>query len=511
MAPDACGIVRAVKSISRWYRRRLKFLTPCRWARGFRDLLILGQALEIVLKLHIPVVGQSMSSKAELMKMSGSRITHHLVATFMAGVFGSPLMAYPLVPAECRGREVECAQKQELSYISVFGKITEEDLAFFEKLDAELPPDMPLPRVFLNSAGGYVDAAIGIGKILRKRGSTVETGSPLVEDIRPQCSSACVIIAAGAVKRRLTHIGLHSSKVRVKLAENVFEDQHAETPEVEEFYAEMGIPVKVSEIRKKIPFDSLQNIFLDPSLRAEAQGISKLGFFMSDVPSALGDTAIPVPEPKFLYELDYLEHAVQHGSREALADLVDYYQRYDPNVPPDFEKAVFWLRKGAELGEPWAMHNLGYYYAYGIGVPADASIATSWYLKAAGLGEASSQNNLGWRYYEGEGVPQSLPDAIFWITRSAEQGEPFAYGSLCEIQDETTFLQDNQAEAFKWCQLALDYMPTGDARAASEAAMARLEKALTNDERAAGERLVEMWQPLRQTSSQMKNVGDDLN
>jgi hypothetical protein len=445
------------------------------------------------------------------MKMSGSRITRDLVATFMAGVFGSPLMAYPLVSAECREREVQCALQEELSFISIFGDITYEDLAFFEMLDAELPPDMPLPTVFLNSPGGYVNAAIGIGNILRKRGSTVESGSPLVKHARPQCSSACVIIAAGAVKRRLTHIGLHSSRVRVKLAENVFEDQPSETPEVDKFYAEMGIPAKVSEIRRKIPFDSMQDIFLDPSLRAEVQGISKLGFFMSDVPSALGDTAIPVPEPKFLYELDYLEHAVHHGSREALVDLVDYYQRYDPDVPPDFQKAVFWLHKGAELGEPWAMHNLGYYYDYGIGVPADASIAASWYLKAANLGEASSQNNLGWHYYEGDGVPQSLPEAIYWITRSAEQGEPFAYGSLCQIQDATTFLQDNQAEAFKWCQLALDYMPPGDARAASEAAMVKLEKDLTDDESAAGQRLVEMWQPLRPTSSTMRNVGDDLN
>jgi hypothetical protein len=72
-------------------------------------------------------------------------------------------------------------------------------------------------------------------------------------------------------------------------------------------------------------------------------------------------------------------------------------------------------------------------------------------------------------------------------------------------------LQDNQAEAFKWCQLALDYMPPGDARAASEAAMVKLEKDLTDDESAAGQRLVEMWQPLRPTSSTMRNVGDDLN
>lgn len=445
------------------------------------------------------------------MKMSRNQIKRHLVVTFLAGAMTTPLMAYPLVPAECREREVECAKQQELGFISVFGKITTEDLALFEKLDAELPPDMPLPTVFLNSPGGYVDAAIGIGKILRKRGATVESGSPLVKDARPQCSSACVIIAAGAVKRRLTHIGLHSSNVRVKLAENVFEDRHVETPEVDAFYADMGIPDKVSEIRRKIPFDSLQNIFLDPSLRADVQGISKLGFFMSDVPSALGDMAIPVPEPKFLYEPAYLEHAVHHGSREALMDLVDYYQRYDPNMPPDFEKAVFWLRKAAELGEPWAMHNLGYYYAYGMGVPADASIATSWYLKAANLGEASSQNNLGWLYFEGDGVPQSLPDAIYWITRSAEQGEPFAYGSLCEIQDATTFLQENRAEAFKWCHLALDYLPTGDASVASEAAMAKLEKVLTEDERVAGERLIEMWQPLRQTRATMRNVGDDLN
>ena len=445
------------------------------------------------------------------MKMSGSRITRYLVVTFLAGVISSPLMAYPLVSAECRGRVVECAQKQELSYISVFGKITEEDLAFFEALDAELPTDMPLPTVFLNSAGGYVYAAIGIGKILRKRGATVETGSPLVEDARPQCSSACVIIAAGAVKRRLSHIGLHSSWKRVKLAENVFENRPSDSPEVDTFYAEMGISPKVSEIERKIPFDRMQHVFLDPSLRPEVQGIAKFGFFMTEVPSALADAALPLPEPKFLSELDYLEHAVNHGSREALIDLVDYYQRYDPIVSPDFDKAVFWLRKAADLGEAWAMHNLGYYHAHGMGVPADASIAATWYTKAANLGSAPSQNNLGWAYYVGVGVPESLPDAIYWITRSAEQGEPFAYGSLCEIQDETAFLKGNHAEAFKWCQLALDYMPTGDARAASEAAIARLERALTDDERSAGQRLVEMWQPLRQTSTTMKNVGDDLN
>jgi hypothetical protein len=82
---------------------------------------------------------------------------------------------------------------------------------------------------------------------------------------------------------------------------------------------------------------------------------------------------------------------------------------------------------------------------------------------------------------------------------------------LCEIQDATKFLQDNQAEAFKWCQLALEYLPEGDARAAAEAAMAKLEKDLKSEERAAGERLVEAWQTLTQTSAAMRNVGDDLN
>jgi hypothetical protein len=141
-------------------------------------------------------------SKGQLMKIFRRPFNQHLVATFLAGATTTPLMAYPLVPAECRGREVECAQQQELSYISVFGKITYEDLAFFEKLDAELPPDMPLPTVFLNSSGGYVDAAIGIGKILRKRGATVETGSPLVEDIRPLWRSCGKRLTLASVRCR---------------------------------------------------------------------------------------------------------------------------------------------------------------------------------------------------------------------------------------------------------------------------------------------------------------------
>ncbi len=135
----------------------------------------------------------------------------------------APLAAYPLVDARCKDNPKACVLAGKLAYVSIYGEIGYEDLAFFRMVDKYLPPDVPFPHVYLNSNGGLVRAGIGIGRILGKHDSTVESGSPVIPDAAPKCISACVLVAQGAPHRRLVHIGLHSSSVRVKLDENVWE------------------------------------------------------------------------------------------------------------------------------------------------------------------------------------------------------------------------------------------------------------------------------------------------
>ena len=419
--------------------------------------------------------------------------------------------AYPLVQADCRQDVTACAVSGKLAFISVFGEIGPEDEAFFQTLDEALPADAPLPPVYLNSPGGNVPSAMTIGRILRRRAASVETGSPVVEDYHPLCASACVLLAAGAVQRRLTHIGLHSSHVRVKVAPNVMEDEQQDSAHINAYLEEMGISDQVGRIIRDTAYDDIRHFFLDPDQPTSGQDIVKLGFFMPNVAPFDPASALPGPFDPNNSRREYAMLAYEAGSVQAAVEIARSYMRYDPAIQPDFAEADRWLEKAVALGDVGAMHTLAYHLFYGVGGKVDKTRAIALFKAAASQGSAASQNNLGWAYYEGKDVPQSLSDAIYWITRSAEQGEPFAYGSLCEIQAATDFLRDNRAEAYKWCQLALLAMPEGDARGASETAYATLKPLLTVDDVTAGERLVTAWQPLRQTRSTMANVGDDLN
>lgn len=119
--------------------------------------------------------------------------------------------AFPIVKKECKTDPVVCARRGKLAAISIYGSIGQEDSAFFIDIDNAIPPDQPFPKVFLNSEGGTIYDAQVIGRILRKRGATVESGSPYLYADIVECSSACVIVAAGATNRLLNHIGLHRS------------------------------------------------------------------------------------------------------------------------------------------------------------------------------------------------------------------------------------------------------------------------------------------------------------
>lgn len=409
------------------------------------------------------------------------------IAAFMLHV--APVMAYPLVSTECKDDPEACVEAGKLEYVSIYGTIGDEDLEFVRMIDRLLPLDAPFPRVFLNSNGGAVRAAMSIGNLLHWYQATVESGSPVIPDATPQCTSACVLVAQSGYHRRLTHVGLHSPTKRVQTGKNVWENQSASAKTaavIRRYMTDMGATKATIAIIEETKFDEIEDFFFDPTMPAADQEIVKLGFYSTEDQYF---TSVGTPYPNtvtFTRRLTQMVNAAHYGSVQAMLDLALANMSYQPNEKPDFEAATYWLEMAAERGNAWSIHRLGYHYSYGLGVAKDEAKGAELYLKAAKLGLAASQNNVGWAYYKGVGMPASLPDAVYWITKAAEQGEPFAYGSLCQINGAKDQSQSVSAEAFKWCGLAVEHLIEGDAKDKAQVVYDEIMKAISPEDMAAG-------------------------
>ncbi len=94
-------------------------------------------------------------------------------------------------------------------------------------------------------------------------------------------------------------------------------------------------------------------------------------------------------------------------------------------VVKDEAEAVRWWRKAAEKGDATAQHGIGSSYANGHGVPKDEAEAVRWWRKAAEQGEAAAQYHLGLQYALGEGVPKDDVLAYKWSLLAGAKREEF--------------------------------------------------------------------------------------
>jgi len=99
-------------------------------------------------------------------------------------------------------------------------------------------------------------------------------------------------------------------------------------------------------------------------------------------------------------------------------------------IPQDSAKAMDWLRKAADQGDPQAQYNLGEIYEHGQGVPQDFSQALEWLQKAAEHGAIPAQERLGAIYIRGEGAQQDFSKAADWYRKAAELGSTNAQLAL---------------------------------------------------------------------------------
>ena len=111
---------------------------------------------------------------------------------------------------------------------------------------------------------------------------------------------------------------------------------------------------------------------------------------------------------------------------------------YDEGLgrPVDYEEAVGWYRRAAQLDHVLAQHNLGNVYAAGRGIEQDLALAVRWWTPPAERGDAITQLRLGEAYEAGRGV--DTPDtavALTWYRRAAEAGNAEAAEAVARLEE----------------------------------------------------------------------------
>jgi uncharacterized protein len=88
----------------------------------------------------------------------------------------------------------------------------------------------------------------------------------------------------------------------------------------------------------------------------------------------------------------------------------------------DYRNARRWYRRAAELGDTFAMINIGDMYLNGTGVDRDHREARFWFKQAARLGDPQAQIRVAQLYEHGRGVDRNLVAAHAWYSLAAERG-----------------------------------------------------------------------------------------
>jgi TPR repeat protein len=393
--------------------------------------------------------------------------------------------AYVLLPKDCSSSIPKCVADDKLQFIFIFGEIKPEDKTVVTEIDRNWPSNREFPPVYLESDGGSALSAMAIGRILRKRNAYVETSNPFNGDLEhytPRCRSACVSIAAGATRRQLEEIGLHSGSHVEMVGGEVVSSvplSPAEEEKERKYLEDMQIDPAVYETSKATPFTEMKYFNFMPNVASNEQKIVTWGFHMFDNPSITEKNWLPkrfTDEPSRLEELGF---AVQHENYLASVDLAFWYASKAHGRKPEYSTALAVLEYAASKNDANAMYTLGTVLIDGTWTKKSIREGHKWMLKAARLGSPAAQNDLGWDYYKGHGVPKSIPLAVYWITRAAVSHEPYAYGSLCEMYGAGNVFKVEKFEAYKWCKLAVLNMPDGVDKKVSVNIFRRLNKSMS--------------------------------
>src|SRR5690242_14799142 len=93
-------------------------------------------------------------------------------------------------------------------------------------------------------------------------------------------------------------------------------------------------------------------------------------------------------------------------------------------APLDYEKAITYYKRSAELGYDKAQYQLGLLYVRGTGVEEDLLTAAMWFDKAAVQAHPDALYELGYMLQRGSGVPTNLLKAHACYKKSSSLPNP---------------------------------------------------------------------------------------
>ncbi len=140
------------------------------------------------------------------------------------------------------------------------------------------------------------------------------------------------------------------------------------------------------------------------------------------------------------------------GSPKAMLNLGKLIQ--GGRVEARNENGLDWIRKAAEAGLHEAMQELGEHYYFGLGIPKDYNLALRWLLKAAEAGMVEPQNTVGVMFRDGLGTEIDIETAEIWFTKAAHSGNIRARSNLGHLINPANSNESRRIEALKWLILA---------------------------------------------------------
>jgi TPR repeat protein len=163
----------------------------------------------------------------------------------------------------------------------------------------------------------------------------------------------------------------------------------------------------------------------------------------------------------------------------------------------ELEESAKWYRVAAENGNAEAQFCLGVAFGFGKGVAMDSAAASGWYRKAANQGHAPAMNNLAALHVAGNGVVKDETEAAILFTEAAIRGFTISQYMLGISYRVGRGVPVDDVEAYKWFLIA-----GGNGFQDAKNEIANVEKFLTPDQRAEGQRLARDFQPKQSGSIQ---------
>jgi uncharacterized protein len=116
----------------------------------------------------------------------------------------------------------------------------------------------------------------------------------------------------------------------------------------------------------------------------------------------------------------------------------------------DYEEAIAWMRKSAELKFTESQYALGKLYEQGELLPRNLMTALKWYSLAAEQGHIDAQLELVAGYMLGRGTPANPEKAALWATKAADAGDAGAQYLIASFYEKGEGVPQDLQKAMDW-------------------------------------------------------------